>query len=274
MSRSSRKPDAPAGSERAREPADEPTLLAARLPWLARRRRRLLTRWRRWRRPDTVRLNGVRIVVDRALFSPKIVARVYDGGYEAEECAALSQTLSSDDTVLELGAGMGYISAFAARLIGSARVTACEANPRLAALIARTHHENGVSPRLITGVMSRNGPQATRNFYIHREHFWSSSLTDLGTDYERVSVASLDWQAELSARRPSYLVMDIEGGEIELLQNFDAPWVSKLLVEFHPRKTGQDAVTRVFDELAARGFKRTRVAPGPHIYYFERAAAG
>ncbi|RJS92838.1 FkbM family methyltransferase [Salinisphaera sp. Q1T1-3] len=252
---------------------DESLLLPARPPWLRRRVLRLRKYWYRRIRPDRVRLNGVSIAIDRQAFSDKIVRRLYDGGYEAEECQALAKTLGATDRMLELGSGLGYLSTFAARRIGSEQVTTCEANPHLIPVIERTFRDNRVAPRLLQGVMTRDGRAGeTCPFYVHKRNFWSSSLSDLGTDFRRTAVPCMHWDTMLATLRPSYLVMDIEGGEIALLQDFDAPFVDKLLVEFHPQKTGEIGIERVFAQLAERGFERTRVTAGAHVYYFARPA--
>ncbi|MGB7756990.1 MAG: FkbM family methyltransferase [Salinisphaera sp.] len=236
---------------------------------LRKRGNRLRTAWRERMQPDIIRLGGVRIPIDRALYSDKIIRRLYDGGYEREERDALVRTLRPADRVLELGAGIGYLSAVAAGRIGSGRVTTCEANPQLLPAIARVHELNDVRPRVLHGVMSERGDIDRCHFYKHR-NFWSSSLQKPEGQYEIVSVPVLHWQSELARLEPSYLVMDIEGGEVDLLEHFRGASVERMLIEFHPRKTGQAGVDRVLERLAAQGFGAARVEPGAHIYYFER----
>ncbi len=115
---------------------------------------KLRSAWRERTQPDVIRLGGVHIPIDRELYSEKIIRRLYDGGYEREERDALARTLRSTDRVLELGAGIGYMSAVAARRIGGDRVTVCEANPQLLPVIERVHELNGVRPTMLHGVMS------------------------------------------------------------------------------------------------------------------------
>lgn len=236
---------------------------------IRKRGNQLRTAWRERRQPDVIRLGGVLIPIDRGLYSEKIIRRLYDGGYEREERDALVRTLRATDRLLELGAGIGYLSAVAACRIGSGRVTTCEANPQLLPAIARVHELNGVCPTVRHGVMSERDDVGSCRFYMHR-NFWSSSLQEPKGRYEIVDVPVLHWQAELARLEPTYLVMDIEGGEIDLLEHFECASVERMLIEFHPRKTGEAGVDRVFDRLAAQGFVFARVEPGAHIYYFER----
>lgn len=230
---------------------------------------RARTRWRETRQPEMIRLRGVLIPIDRELYSAKIIQRLYDEGYEREEREALERTLRPTDRLLELGAGIGYLSAVAARRIGDDRVTTCEANPGLISTIHRIHGLNGVSPTVLEGVMTRQPGDGTCRFHAHRD-FWSSSLREPRGDYNVVTVPALHWQTELDRLQPTYLLMDIEGGEIELLEALDCRSIERMLIEFHPNKTGQADVDRVFRSLAANGFASARADRGANIYYFER----
>jgi len=231
---------------------------------------RMRTGWREKTQPSEIRIRGVRIPIDRELYSPKIIQRLYDEGYEREERIALERSLRSSDRVLELGACIGYLSTVAARLIGSDKVTTCEANPALIPMIGRVHDCNDVRPTVLHGVMTLEAAESTCAFYSHRD-IWSSSLLEPAKgDFERVAVPTLDWRSELQRLQPTYLLMDIEGGEIDLLESFDCASVERMLIEFHPRKTGQAGVDRVFRHLAKIGFARVHADRGTHIYYFER----
>lgn len=230
---------------------------------------KLRTAWRARTQPDLISLKGIRIPINQDVYSDKIIKRLYDGGYEREERDALLRTLRATDNVLELGSGIGYMSAVAARRIGSERVTTCEANPQLLPLIANVHQINGVQPTVLHGVMSEQHDIDHCRFHLHR-NFWSSSLQEPQGSYETVDVPVMHWSAMLEQLSPTYLVMDIEGGEIELLENFEAASVERMLIEFHPRKTGQASMDRVLQQLADQGFLHARAERGAHVYYFER----
>lgn len=256
--------------------ADPGRVRAVRIPvWsylkrkTERKARRLRTRWRQQRQPDVIRLGGVRIAIDRELYSPKIIQRLYDEGYEREERIALERTLRPTDRVLELGSGIGFLSALIARRIGDERVVTCEANPALIPTIRHIHELNGVEPTVLNGVMTCDPNLDSCRFYSHRD-LWSSSLREPQGRYDVIDVPTLDWRDELDRVRPTYLLMDIEGGEIELLEALECASIERMLIEFHPKKTGQADVDRVFEHLASIGFAWAQDGGGSNIYYFER----
>src|SRR5207237_906870 len=63
--------------------------------------------------------------------SPQGERTVSRGRYEQDECRLIEQVLSPADVVLEVGAGLGLVSAYCAKRLGSSRVFAYEANPDL-----------------------------------------------------------------------------------------------------------------------------------------------
>jgi hypothetical protein len=54
--------------------------------------------------------------------------------------------------------------------------------------------------------------------------------------------------------RPDVLVMDIEGGELQLLENAALKSLRAIVLEFHPKHYGKQGVTRCQDILCAAGF--------------------
>src|SRR5947209_17291094 len=88
----------------------------------------------RVRRRPVVTLAGVQIRVGRHM-SPQVERTVSRGRYERDELRLIEQVLSPGDVVLEVGAGIGLVSAYCAKRLGSSRVFAYEANPDLEACI-------------------------------------------------------------------------------------------------------------------------------------------
>src|SRR6266581_6595732 len=101
----------------------------------------------RVRRRPVVTVAGVQIRVGRHM-SPRVERTVSRGRYEQDELRLIGHVLSPDDVVLEVGAGLGLVSAYCAKRLGSSRVFAYEANPDLEACIRETFSLNEVQPTL------------------------------------------------------------------------------------------------------------------------------
>ena len=95
----------------------------------------------------------------------------------------------------------------------------------------------------------------TAPFYLHR-HFWASSLTPFKSKNLRgvVEVPVVALREVLQTHAPTLLVVDIEGGEADLLDGAALDGVRKVYMELHPKVMGQAGVKLVFDRLSAQGF--------------------
>ncbi|MEI4234613.1 hypothetical protein V8324_17260, partial [Roseovarius sp. D22-M7] len=83
---------------------------------------------------DTITCRGIRFPADARIITAKVARRLRRDMYETPEVTALSKVLRPGDRVLELGAGIGFLSSVVARGLDVAQITRVEANPRLYAL--------------------------------------------------------------------------------------------------------------------------------------------
>lgn len=219
-------------------------------------------------------LDGVRIPLDAAVVSPNMLKAIAHGTYERSESRLLRRTLRPDDRVLELGGGIGFISALAAQLVPDGHVTVLEANPALVPLIEATHAANRTSARVINAVVADVSEVEAhgRTMAFHqRADFWASSLDAarpgiLSTvDVPVVSLASL-----LADVRPSVLVFDIEGGEAPLFEAADLPGVRAVIGEFHPDVLGLDATNRIVRNFLRQGLALDTGQAQPNNLLFVR----
>lgn len=180
---------------------------------------------------------------------------IYRERYERREAICLQSILEPDDIFVEIGAGMGFLSALAARRVPSGRVVAYEANPRMLPAIRRTWELNGVAPELVHGVLGDGDGVVA--FHVEDE-FVSSSLHRRSASAVAVEVPQLDAAREMARVRPTIVSMDIEGAERELVPLM--PWhgVERLLIDLHPDVIGRDAVAEVLHSLRAAGFAEHR----------------
>jgi protein-L-isoaspartate O-methyltransferase len=76
-------------------------------------------------------LHGIRIPIDRSIITDRILYSIIRGKYESTESRAVKAYIRGDDRILELGGGLGLISALASKIVESGIVVSVEANPRM-----------------------------------------------------------------------------------------------------------------------------------------------
>lgn len=214
-----------------------------------RRFRKLL---RPFMRPALAANFGILLPLRHPLISPGIGKEIYFGDYERKEAEIVSQRIESSDVVMEIGAGIGFLSAYCARRIGSERVFAYEANPSLMEVIDQTYAANGVNPS-IRNVMLAEGAGRAR-FYVEPEFWASTTVKESARNAQEIEVEQLDLNTEIARVQPTFLIVDIEGGEGELFPLADLSGVRKICLETHPHVLGNDGVTRLLALLFASGF--------------------
>ena len=209
---------------------------------------------RRLLQPSELTLNGVRINIEHEGIPDQLRRFFYLGSYEGDEVRILTQVLQSSDRVMEIGAGIGYLSTYCAKLVGSSNVTAFEANPALIDKIEATYHLNGVSPEVRNTLSSdESGSQIT--FYVEPS-FWSSSTHKRSESAQEVKVTTSNINHVIQELTPSMLLIDIEGGEAELVEmiDFDCSSIDKIIIELHPHVIGDSTCSRVLKVLFEQGF--------------------
>jgi FkbM family methyltransferase len=225
-------------------------------PMLIDARKRVLRTYRRWRRPKVIRHAGVLLELDRRI-PPEIMEYLYSGEYERSELKALRRHLRPDDVVMELGAGIGFISLACAKRIGAARVFSFEANPALEPLILRNYELNQLSPTLEIGVLGEGNGET--DFYVH-DHYWLSSTQPGVPNTRHIRVPARPLNDKIRQIDPTFLIMDIEGGERELCRFIDLHNIRKVAMELHTELIGRDEAEAIPRRLRDAGFT---VGPDP-----------
>ncbi|MCF8150352.1 MAG: FkbM family methyltransferase [Burkholderiaceae bacterium] len=230
----------------------------------ARRLRKLA--WR-FSQPDWADNHGIMLPVKHTQVSPGIAREIYLGDYEAKEIEIISRRLAVDDIVFEVGAGLGFLSAYCAKRTGGERVFAYEANPELIPLIRETHARNGVAPTLINALLAKG--EGEREFHLE-DDFWASSAHRTGG--RAITVKQLDLNSELARIKPGFLIVDIEGGEAEFFAGAELATVNKICVETHPDVLGDRVLSEMFAGLVAKGFALDFSLIRKNVFFFHRAA--
>ena len=209
---------------------------------------------------------GVCLDVPRWLLQPEIWQALSEGTYETAEIAAIDAALHPGDVVLELGAGIGFISSWVKTRGDAARVVAIEADPRLMTVLAHNHALNGAEVDVRNGVVGAHDGETS--FFLHRE-FWRSSPLNL-EDRTATTLPALSLSSLVADIRPTVIIADIEGGEANLFENATLDGVRTLVIEVHQHLIGLAGIKHCTDALSAAGFAYDATASRGSIIVFSR----
>jgi FkbM family methyltransferase len=224
-------------------------------------------------RPRVISTGGVKLDLGD-IARTRYARSFYRGDHERDEREIVARHLGADDIVLELGAGMGLVTIECCRRIGSERIFTYEANPTLEPLLRRNFSLNGVSPRLEMRMVSLDaGPQdffVADRFVLSSRHAAATAQKN-GTS-TRTRIDSIPLAEVLAEVRPSFLIVDIEGGEADLAaESVSLAGVNKLCIEMHPHIIGDDGVSRVASALIAKGFRLCVGESRGAVLFFSRS---
>jgi len=190
----------------------------------------------------------------------------YNKKYEHKEITILKNVLEKSDRVFEIGAGIGFISAFCAKKVGN-RVIGYEANPEMVKKIKETYKLNGVSPIVKQGILLDKDGEI--EFFLEK-NFWSSSTIKRSNSSKKIKIKTFNVNEEIKKFNPNFLIMDIEGGEKDLIPIIDFENINKLLIEFHSDIIGEKVVSNSIKYLIEKGFCLDLYNSIKNVCYFRR----
>lgn len=213
-------------------------------------------------------LDGIKL--DLRDMSPKVREVILKGSYERDEKDLCAKVLDSHDSVLEIGASIGFIGLFCQMKLGVPRYASIEANQRTFQTLLRNYELNGVAPNAWHLALAESdgqvqlevGPDSWGDSIVHRED---------GVSRKNVSVqsATLDTIIKRLPWSPNTLIIDIEGGESCLLASRIPDSVSRIIIEMHPRIIGADACQELKSSFTRSGF--LQVGQSDNVFSFFRS---
>jgi len=203
-----------------------------------------------------IRSRGLRFPYDPQILSRRHRLLLRDNHYELKESDAALKTIKPDDRVIELGAGLGYMSTLIAAKLGVRHYRAFEANPRMIPYIQAVHEANGIETvEVVNAILGAR--KGSADFFIRGEFDASSLQDNLGDRHggvvavEKIDVLNI--KSVFQDFAPTALVCDIEGAEAEVLPKADLSGLRIAVVELHPQWIGQEGVQAVFDAMHGAG---------------------
>ena len=199
-------------------------------------------------------VSGVIIPDDPNVITPGVRHAILLNRYETEEAEQIPQIVRPADIVLEIGAGIGFISTLLSRQRRVSRIIAVEANPLLMDYMTRLHHVNRVRKVRRVNAVLTNEPVKNKTMYL-REDFWMGSLMEGPNPFvDTVQVPTLNLNAFLRTEGVNLIVCDVEGAETALFEDADLTTVDRVFVELHDHVTGLRSVGTLFTRMAEHGF--------------------
>lgn len=201
---------------------------------------------------------GVKVPMTRFLHEKRI-ERIKSARYEGQEIEGSLFVVTPDDTVLEIGAGIGLVGAVIAHNAKPKAIHSFEANPDLLGAINELYDLNGLQDRIsVTNqvLVSASDRPETMPFHVRNSYLGSSLLNPGNRPANVVDVPTASFSQVCGQLAPTVLVMDIEGGELELLRHADLNCFRAVVLEFHPEAYGIEGMRECKTILTKAGFER------------------
>ncbi|QUJ77870.1 FkbM family methyltransferase [Sulfitobacter albidus] len=217
--------------------------------------------------------NGIRFPKDGHFITGRIRGALRKNAYEAKETEAVLRVVREGDTVIELGAGIGYMSSLIASKRKVTAVHSFEANPALIPYIQSVHAANELDNCHITHAIL--GARKGRADFYARANVLSSSLSPLEGDtpekVQKVSVDVLNAKQTFRDTGANVLVCDIEGAEADLLPALDLSKLRAAVIELHPQIVGPEGINKVFRAMMDGGLAYYARGSTNKVVSFRRA---
>lgn len=225
---------------------------------------------RKLTRPRVVQCDNVALYIGD-LAGTSYARSLYRGSHEREELEVIRKHLKPEDRVLEFGSGIGLITTTCCQVVGSENVVTYEANPAMEPLLRKTFSLNGIAPDLRMKMVSINSGE--EKFYVS-DRFVVSSQINHQANANELSVSSDGFQDVVQEVQPTFLVMDIEGSEVDLAdESIDLGGITKICVEVHPNIVGDEPTSRFIQSLLNRGFQLELSSSRGDVLFFHRSVA-
>jgi FkbM family methyltransferase len=198
---------------------------------------------------------------------------------EVESYRTFADSIGSRDVIFDVGAHFGTYSMIAAWRGPEVRVVAYEPSALTRSYLTRHLQWNALSERVLVRDVCCGATAGTVRFFVHpdRPEGINGVMPDHGLVETTVPCTTIDADADELAIAPTYLKIDVEGAELDVLagsMRVIAQHAPKILVSLHPRRLagrGQ-SVADAMSWLQARDYVPAIVDEDQEVHVFARHA--
>lgn len=200
-----------------------------------------------------VESRGLKFPKNTDFIKGRIRGDLRSGQYERRESEMALRIIHADDVIIELGAGIGYMSTMIAKKRQVKSIHAFEANPALIPYIQSVYAANDITNATVENAILGTRKGST-DFFVRRNYIGSSMQEVEGSNVISVEkVAVLNANAVFKKIKPTVLICDIEGAEADLFSTLNLSGLRAAIVELHPQWIGKSGVQTVFDAMHKGG---------------------
>lgn len=167
------------------------------------------------------------------------------GTFEESEMRAAKSLFAPGDRCIVAGAGMGWLAAYIAMIIGVENVIGIEANEHLANIVPQNVQIDGNSLKVLYDALSISGMAC--DLIKNKNWAMASVVKNKAGLVPGISIASLISQGY------DCLALDIEGGEKDIITIEIAGMLRKAIIEVHASLIGKAGVRSVIKALESGG---------------------
>ncbi len=223
---------------------------------------------------DRIDFGGFSIAIDMENWPAKIVRALLRRHYEKNERQLLKTLLEPNDRVLELGSALGVIALAASQRLPASNVFCYDANPDMVAEARQNFATNNAEITASNTVLlpERTKSANTITFY-KTPYFLSSSLLPHRDDMQPVEIATATLEDAIAKHQATCLIIDIEGGEFDLLAAADLSGIEKLSLELHLSLGDDDKCAALISNLVNQGLHPDAELITDNVFVFSRHPA-
>lgn len=210
-------------------------------------------------------IDGFKLINHKS-FSLKILKQLDSNKYESQERILIKKYIENNDRVVELGGGIGVISMVIAKTTPPENIYVFEANPLMCKIISKNYKFNNIRGISLYNKVLGHGGGVFRQFGLNHSFTGSSLVSKNPVNF--IMVEQDDFNSFIIDHQINTIVMDIEGGEYELLSGeYNLPIiVNKILIELHPDRNSKEV--KLISILKNQGF--VVIEKNADVYFLKR----